>query len=182
MDMSIKIVGIAGSLRSQSYNKGLIQAFKDAVPEGVEMDIAAIGELPHFNEDLEADFPSVVQDLKDIVDSADVLIIATPEYNRAVPGVLKNAVDWLSRPYGKNSFNGKPVLVVGASPGAIGAALAQYQLKQSLLHLNAHVLGQPEFNVGGAGDKFDATGLLTDEKTKEYISSALEILLGTVKK
>lgn len=182
MGMSIKIVGIAGSLRSQSYNKGLIQAFKDALPEGVEMEIATIGELPHFNADLEVDFPSAAQDLKDIVESADALIIATPEYNRAVPGVLGNAIDWLSRPYGKNSFTGKPVLVVGASPGGTGAALAQYQLKQSLLHLNAHVLGQPEFHVGGAGDKFDHAGLLTDEKTKEYVSSALEVLLGTVSK
>ena len=180
--MSIKIVGIVGSLRSQSYNKGLIAAFQDMLPEGVEMKIADIGILPHFNQDLEASFPSEAQDLKDIVESADALIIATPEYNRAVPGVLKNSIDWLSRPYGKNSLAGKPVLVVGASPGGTGAAMAQYHLKQSLLHLNAQVLGQPEFHVGGTGEKFDDAGVLTDDKTREYITSALEILLAAVKK
>lgn len=180
--MSIKIVGIVGSLRSQSYNKGLMNAFKDAVPEGVEMEVAGIDALPHFNQDLEADFPVAAQDLKDIVESADALIIATPEYNRAVPGVLKNAVDWLSRPYGKNSFTGKSVLVVGASPGGTGTAMAQYHLKQSLLHLNANVLGQPEFFVGGTGDKFNETGVLTDDKTKEYVTSALQVLVEAIKK
>jgi len=176
--MNIKIIGIVGSLRAKSYNRGLIDAFKDAAPEGVDMEIVSIDSLPLFNQDLEANFPASAQALKDTVDNADALIISTPEYNRSVPGVLKNAVDWLSRPHGKNSFVGKPVLVVGASPGATGTSMAQYHLKQSLLHLNSRVLGQPEFFVGGAGDKFDENGKLTDEKTKEYISSALETLIA----
>jgi chromate reductase len=179
--MNTKIIGIVGSLRAKSYNLGLVEAFKEALPEDVELEIVTIGSLPHFNQDLESDFPAAAQSLKDSVEGADALIIATPEYNRAVPGVLKNAIDWLSRPYGKNSLTGKPVLVVGASPGGTGTAMAQYHLKQSLLHLNAKVLGQPEFFVGGTGEKFDEDGVLTDDKTKEYISSALEILLSQTK-
>lgn len=174
----MKIIGIVGSLRKGSYNHGLVKAFKENLPDGVEMEVASISELPHFNADLESEFPAPAQSLKNLVDASDALIIATPEYNRAVPGVLKNAVDWLSRPYGKNSFEGKPVLVVGASPGGAGASLAQYQLKQSLLHLDAKVLGQPEFFVGGASEKFSAEGILTDEKTKEYIISAIKVLLA----
>tara|TARA_B100000745_G_scaffold296224_1_gene241322 strand:- start:5648 stop:6190 length:543 start_codon:yes stop_codon:yes gene_type:complete len=180
--MSTKIVGIVGSLRAKSYNLGLMEAFKSALPENAELEIMKIDTLPHFNQDLESDFPATAQSLKDAVEGADALIIATPEYNRAVPGVLKNAVDWLSRPYGKNSFTGKPVLVVGASPGGTGASLAQYQLKQSLLHLNANVLGQPEFFVGGTGDKFTEDGELTDDTTKEYISSALETLISATRR
>jgi chromate reductase len=179
--MNIKIVGIVGSLRAKSYNLGLMKAFKEAITENTEMEIVRISDLPLFNQDLEADYPVVAQNLKDIVGGADAIIIATPEYNRSVPGVLKNAIDWLSRPYAKNSFAGKPILVVGASPGATGASMAQYHLKQSLLHLNARVLGQPEFFMGGASQKFDESGKLIDEKTKEYIASAFEVLLSTAK-
>ncbi|MFT7557903.1 MAG: chromate reductase [Planctomycetota bacterium] len=178
--MNTKIVGIVGSLREKSYNQGLMEAFKDALPEGVEMEIVTIGTLPLFNEDLESEFPLVAQNLKDVVEGADALIIATPEYNRSFPGVLKNAIDWLSRPYGKNSFAGKPTLVVGVSVGANGTAMAQYHLKQLLLYLSAHVLGQPEFFVGNAGSKFDESGKLTDEKTKAYITPALEKLMSVI--
>ena len=174
----MNIIGISGSLRAGSYNHGLLEAFKNALPEDVEMEIVSIGALPHFNADLESDFPPEAQALKDTVADADAVIIATPEYNRSIPGVLKNAIDWLSRPYGENSFAGKPVLVVGASPGGIGTALAQYHLKQVLLHLDAHVMGQPEFFVGGAAEKFDANGTLTDEDTKQRISAAIRTLLS----
>jgi chromate reductase len=180
--MSTKIVGIVGSLRAKSYNRGLMNAFKDALPENTELEIVSIDTLPLFNQDMESDLPESVQVLKDSVENADAILITTPEYNRSVPGVLKNAIDWLSRPYGQNSIEKKPVLVAGASPGGPGTSMAQYHLKQSLLHLDAHVLGQPEFFVGGAGDKFDENGVLTDEKTKEYITSALETLVSTTNK
>ena len=111
---------------------------------------------------------------------ADALIIATPEYNRSVPGVLKNAIDVASRPHKSNSFCGKPVLVISTSPGGAGGAMAQYHLKQTLLHLNMKVLGQPEFWVGGGMDKFDENGLLTDEKTKDFIKVGWDALLKEV--
>jgi chromate reductase, NAD(P)H dehydrogenase (quinone) len=170
----MKVVGIIGSLRVGSYNRSLMHAFAAQKPEGIEMDIADISTLPFFNEDNESALPETVQVLKTKVEEADIIIIATPEYNRSVPGVLKNAIDLLSRPYGKNSFAGKKVFVVSASSGAIGGALAQYDLKKSLLHSNAVVVGQPEFFVGNAGSKFDETGTLIDENTKKHIASAWE--------
>ena len=168
----MKVLGIVGSLRKESFNRSLINAFVAQKPEAVEMQIADISTLPFYNQDTESPFPESALTLKTLVEGADVIIIATPEYNRSVPGVLKNAIDWLSRPYGKNSFNGKKVLVVGASVGPVGASMAQYDLKKSLLHGNALVYGQPEFFMGMAGSKFDAEGNLTDTDTKGYIDNA----------
>lgn len=172
----MNVLGIVGSLRKQSFNRSLMMAFVDQKPEGVTMEIADISILPFFNEDDEASFPQSAQDLKTQVENADVIIIATPEYNRSVPGVLKNAIDWLSRPYGKNSFSGKKVFVVGASVGPVGASMAQYDLKKMLLHGNATVLGQPEFFVGIAGSKFDENGMLTDVATREHITAVWGML------
>jgi chromate reductase len=172
------VLGIIGSLRKDSYNKSLMHAFLAGKPAGIEMEIADIGTLPLYNEDLEASFPESATTLKKQIKKADVIIIATPEYNRTIPAPLKNAVDWASRPYGQNSFNGKKVLVVGASVGPIGTALAQYDLKKALLHGNAEIFGQPEFFVGNAGSKFDALGALTDEDTKNYIAKAWDRILG----
>lgn len=174
----MKILGIVGSLRKNSYNRFLIEAFMAQKPEGVNMEIADISTLPFFNEDDESAFPQSAQSLKTHIETADIIIIATPEYNRSVPGVLKNAIDWVSRPYGKNSFSGKKVLVVGASVGPSGAAMAQYDLKKSLLHGNAEVFGQPEFFIGFAGGKFDETGALTDEETKGYIKNTWARITG----
>ncbi len=149
-----------------------MNAFVTQKPEGVEMEIADIATLPFYDQDLESNFPESALALKAQIENADAIIIATPEYNRSIPGVLKNAIDWLSRPYGKNSFSGKKVLVVGASVGPTGAAMGQYDLKKMLLHGNAHVLGQPEFFVGSVRNKFDEQGTLTDEETKKYIDGA----------
>jgi chromate reductase len=168
----MNILGIVGSLRAGSYNRALMNAFDAQKPEGTTMEIADINTLPFYNEDIESPFPESASTLKSQVEQADLIIIATPEYNRSVPGVLKNAIDWVSRPYGKNSFSGKKVLVVGASVGPTGAAIAQYDLKKILLHGNAQIFGQPEFFLGLAGSKFDASGTLTDENTKAHIDSA----------
>ena len=168
----MKALGIIGSLRTGSYNRFLMNAFVEHKPTSVEMELIDIGTLPFYNEDSEATFPETATTFKNKIETADIIIIATPEYNRSVPGVLKNAIDWSSRPYGKNAFAGKKVLVVGASVGPTGAALAQYDLKKMLLHGNAEVFGQPEFFVGVAGNKFDAAGILTDEGTKQHIQSA----------
>ena len=173
------IVGIVGSLRKESFNRKLMNAFIERAPEGVTIEIAEIRDLPMYDEDVaSAGFPPSATALKQAIERADAILIATPEYNRNIPGVLKNAIDWASRPYGENSFDGKPVLVVGASTGSIAAALAQYSLKQTMLYLNARLVGQPEFFLGLAEKKFDESGTLTDEKTSEHVESALAALLA----
>ena len=181
--MKKKIVGIVGSLRKDSYNKHLMVAVKLMAAEKADMDveIVDIGNLPLFNQDLEAAFPKVAQDLKDKIKAADGIVIATPEYNRSIPGVLKNAIDWVSRPYGANAIAGKPVLVLGASGGPIATALAQYHLKQVLLYLDAKLSGQPEFFLGAAQDKFDKNGVLTDASTKDHILKSLQVFAGLMK-
>ena len=175
----MNILGFVGSLRQGSYNKMLMQAFMGSLPAEARMEIAEIGNLPLYNTDLEADFPKEASKLKAKIKAADAIIISTPEFNRSISGVLKNALDWTSRPYGDNAWAGKRVLVVGASTGAIGTALGQYHLKQILLYLDARVLGQPEFYCGMAKSKFDANGKLIDEPTKEHITKALSALLNS---
>jgi chromate reductase len=175
-----KILAISGSLRKGSYNSSLIQAFKEDAPEGVTIEIVEIGDIPTFNQDLEANFPQVVIDLKQNILAADGVLIATPEYNRGVPGMLKNVIDWTSRPYGDSSWNQKPVYVVGASVAPTGAALAQYQLKQTMLFLNTFVLGQPEFYCGTANTKFDEEGKLIDEDTKAAIGRGLSAFTALI--
>lgn len=175
------IVGIVGSLRKGSYNLALMNAFIKQAPEGVSIEVASIGDLPLFNEDLEASaFPESAQILKNKIEEADAVIISTPEYNRGTSGVLKNAIDWISRPDGQNSLKGKPVLVVGASTGVRGADIAQYDLKRSLTYMNSKVIGQPEFFLGLAAEKFNEAGELTDTNTTKYIDRALEALLGAI--
>lgn len=171
-----KVLLISGSLREKSFNTALLKAFARELTDKAEVAWADIN-LPLFNEELEREFPADAQVFKQQILDADAIIIATPEYNRGMSGVLKNAIDWASRPYGQNAFTGKRVLVSSASIGGIAGALAAYQVKQSLLHLNAHVIGQPEFMVGGAAQKFDEAGVMTDEPTKEQVASAVQVLL-----
>lgn len=166
---------ISGSLRDDSVNTKLLKAFADSVAESVTVQWADI-DLPLFNEDVEAvGLPDGVVTLKEKIAAADVIIIATPEYNRTMSGALKNALDWGSRPYGENSWTGKTVLVVSASPGGIGGALAQYEVKKSLHHMGALVPAR-EFMLSSAFDKFDEYGVLTDETTRKYVYQALEAL------
>ncbi len=170
------ILAISGSLRKSSYNTALLRTFKEQAPSGTTIDIVEssdIAAFPLYDQDGEAAFPPAVTALKERIRAADGIIIATPEYNRSIPGVLKNLIDWTSRPYGKSAWAGKPVYVMGASMGPLGASLAQYALKQVMLHLDARVIGQPEFFLGTAQDKFDEAGKLTDQATKDFINSAL---------
>ena len=142
----------------------------------MRVEIADISTFPHYNQDDEVAFPPAVQALKDKIVAADGVIIATPEYNRSISGVLKNAIDWLSRPYGKNSFAKKPVLIAGVSGGKIGTAVAQSHLRQIMLYLEADVLGQPEIYLGPAQELFDGEGTIADPSTKELLTRALETL------
>src|SRR5690606_5488758 len=126
----IKVVGIAGSLRKGSYNRGLLRAAQELLPEGVTLDVCELHGIPVFSEDDEKDPPQAVVDLKQRIRAADAVLIATPEYNYSIPGGLKNAIDWASRPYGDSAWLGKPVAIMGASIGRLGSARAQYHLRQ----------------------------------------------------
>ncbi len=156
-------------MRKNSLIKNLIKAVAALAPEGVEMEIADIADIPLYNQDLEANFPAEVQALKDKIAFADGIIIATPEYSRSIPGVLKNMLDWTSRPYGMSAWAKKIVATMGATGGTVGTAVAQSHLRQIMLSVGADVMAHPEFYLAGATQKFDAAGTLVDEDTKAHI-------------
>lgn len=173
----MKIITVCGSLRQGSFNRQLKNLLVAMFPKDAEIVEFDPGTLPLYNQDLEADFPAAAQAMKDQIRSADLILIVTPEYNRSIPGVLKNLLDWTSRPYGDNPWDGKPVAICGASPGRIGTAVAQYHLKHVLNYLNARVMGQPEFYLGDAAEVFDAAGNFKDPKfgeiAAEFVKAAL---------
>ena len=178
MSKPIRILGIAGSLRRQSYNRAALRAATQLVPDGTTIDIFELDGIPGFNEDDEQNPPPKVVELKQRIREADAILIVTPEYNYSVPGVLKNAIDWASRPYGDSAWNGKPAAIMGASIGAIGTARAQYHLRQMFVFLNMFPVNQPEVMIGNASERFDAQGNLTDDKTKDLIRQLLQSLVN----
>lgn len=178
----MKILGIAGSLRKASFNAAALRAAQQLAPAGVTIDIFDLSPLPVFNQDLEATPPASAVQFKAAIRAADAILISTPEYNYSVPGVLKNAIDWASRPYGDSAWTGKPIAIMGASPGALGTARAQYHLRQSFIFLDAHLLNKPEVMIANAGQRFDGEGNLTDEKTRELIKSQIEALVAWAKR
>jgi chromate reductase len=172
----IKVLGFAGSLRERSYNKAALRAAVELAPEGMTIEPFDLAPIQPYNEDVkEQGFPPPEQELRERIRAADALLIVTPEYNRSIPGVLKNAIDWVSRPP-QQPFDGKPVAIFGVSPGMIGTAVAQYHLRQCLGVLNALLLNQPSVMIGQAAQKFDAQGRLTDEVTRELIGKLLVAL------
>ena len=173
----ISILGFAGSLREASYNKSLLRAVLEMVPADAELEIFDLEGIPPFNQDLENQPPEKVKEFKTKIRAADAILIATPEYNYSIPGLLKNAIDNASRPYGDNAFDGKPVAIMGASVGMLGTARAQYHLRQSLVFLNMYPLNQPEVMVPFAQEKIDQNGQVTDQKTREKIKELLEALV-----
>lgn len=179
---SLNVVGIAGSLRRGSYNRGLIRAAVDLTPADMRLTVHELGDLPLFNADLEAEGdPDPVRRLKEAIGAADALLIATPEYNRCVPGVLKNAVDWASRPARQSVLTNKPVAIMGASTGGGGTARAQAHLRDGLGYTNGLVLPQPEVLVPFAASRFDEAGDLTDDQTKDAIRDLLAALAEWVR-
>ena len=177
MNKPITILGIAGSLRRQSYNRSALRAAKQLVPEDVTLDIFELDGIPGFNEDEEKNPPARVVELKKRIRAANAILILTPEYNYSIPGVLKNAIDWASRPYGDSAWSGKPVAIMGASIGTVGTARAQYHLRQTFVFLNMFPINQPEVMIGNAADRFDMQGNLTDETTKDLIRQLLQNLV-----
>lgn len=177
MSKPISILGFAGSLRKASYNKALLRAALELVPKDAKLEIFDLEGIPPFNQDLEASPPPIVKEFKAKIRAADAILIATPEHNYSVPGVLKNAIDWASRPYGDSSFEGKPVAVMSASIGMIGGARAQYHLRQSFVFLDMYPINRPEVIVTFAPRKVDDKGNLTDETTRKLMSELLENLV-----
>jgi chromate reductase len=177
MITQVRILGIAGSLRRGSYNHAALRAAKLLVPENSEIDIFPIDEIPMFNEDDEKRPPSSVVALKQRIRSANSVLIVTPEYNYSIPGLLKNAIDWASRPYGDSAWSGKPAAIMGASLSPIGTARAQYHLRQILVALNLFPLNQPEVIIADAAHRFDENGNLIHEPTKQLIRELLKNLV-----
>jgi chromate reductase, NAD(P)H dehydrogenase (quinone) len=178
----IKILGIAGSLRKGSYNRAALKAAQLLAPADVAMEIFEIDGIPGFNQDEEQNPPEKVVKLKQLVRASDAILFVTPEYNYSVSGVLKNVIDWASRPYGDSAWNGKPAAIMGASVGIFGTARAQYHLRQSLVGFNMHLVNRPEVMIANAASQFDSEGNLTDEKTKELIRSLLVSLAAWTRK
>jgi chromate reductase len=182
MKEKIRILGFAGSLRKQSYNRSILSAALEVVPDDAALEIFDLEGIPPFNQDLENEPPDKVKAFKAKIRAADAILIATPEYNYSIPGVLKNAIDWASRPYGDNAFDGKPVAVMGASVGMLGTGRAQYHLRQSFVFLNMYPINQPEVMVAFAEGKVDSNGRLADEKIRGKIRELLESLVAWTRK
>jgi chromate reductase len=174
------VLGIVGSLRKASFNRGLLRAAVELAPNGMTITVwERLSEIPLYNEDVEkGGDPEPVAAFKEAIGKADALLIATPEYNYGVPGVLKNAIDWASRPPRRSVLDFKPVAIMGASRGGGGSSRGQLALRQSFVFTRSPVLFEPEVAVPRADEKFDADGRLTDEKTREYIRKLLEALAG----
>jgi len=177
MNTPIAILGIAGSLRQGSYNRAALRAAEQLVPEGARLDIFDLAGIPPFNQDDERNPLARVVELKRSIRAADAVLLVTPEYNYSIPGVLKNAIDWASRPYGDNSWDGKPVAVMGASVGSLGTARAQYHLRQVFVNLNMRAVNRPEVMISNAAERFDEKGNLKDENTRKHIRNLLENLV-----
>ena len=173
----IRLLGIAGSLRRGSYNRAALRAATTLVPEGVTLETFDLEGIPGFNEDDERTPPARVVELKRSIRAADAVLIVTAEYNYSVPGVLKNAIDWASRPYGDSAWFGKPVAIMGASVGNTGTARAQYHLRQIFVFLNMFPINQPELMIGNAATRFDGDGNLTDDTTRQRIRELLRSLV-----
>ena len=170
---NFKIAVIVGSLRKESYNLKTAKALIALAPETLSLKIVSIGELPMFNQDLEAKPPDEWKFFREQIIAADGVIFLTPEYNRSIPGVLKNAIDVGSRPYGHNSWNGKPGAVVSVSIGSLSGFGANHHLRQSLVFINVPAMAQPEAYIGDAANLFDNNGTLTNESTKEFLKNFL---------
>ena len=174
-----RVLGFAGSLRQGSYNRALLRAAQAAAPEGMILTTFDLIDVPLYNGDVEAEGdPAGVAAFKQAIREADAVLMVSPEYNHGVPGVMKNAVDWASRPPRGAALNGKPVGIIGASPGITGSARGQSQLRQAFEFTNSYCMPRPEVLVFKAHEKFDAEGQLIDEATAKYLGLYLEALMA----
>jgi chromate reductase len=175
-DSGISVLGICGSLRRASFNMAALRTAIALKPAGMSVTVADISQIPLYNEDVRAlGFPPPVERLRAQIAAADALLFVTPEYNYSMPGVLKNAIDWASRPPDQ-PFAGKPAAIMGAAAGMAGSARAQYDLRRTMVFLDMHPINKPEVLIGQAQTKFDADGRLTDEAARGFIRDMLVAL------
>jgi len=167
--MTCRIAVMVGSLRKDSFNRQLAHAVVSLAPDDFSFDFPDIGTLPLYSQDYDDDYPEVARRFKQQIEEADGLLFVTPEYNRSIPGVLKNAIDWGSRPWGKNSWSGKPGAVLGTSVGAIGTALSQQHLRNVLAYLDVALLGQPEMFIKHDPTKIDANGAILNDDMRKFL-------------
>ncbi|WP_194726012.1 NADPH-dependent FMN reductase [Noviherbaspirillum malthae] len=174
MSTAKNVAVIVGSLRKDSINRKLAQALQKMAPASLTLNIVEIGNLPLYNQDNDANPPQAARDFKTQIQNADAVLFVTPEYNRSVPGVLKNAIDTASRPYGQSAWDGKPGAVISVSPGAIGGFGANHHLRQSLVFLNVPVMQQPEAYIGNAGNLVDESGNIASDSTRDFMQKFLQ--------
>ena len=183
MSMNRDIAVLVGSLRKESFSRKTARALIELAPSQLKLEIIEIGQLPHYNQDLDtADPPALWSAFRDRIRPAHAVIFVTPEYNRSVPGVLKNAIDVGSRPYGKSVWDKKPAGVVSVSPGAIGGFGANHHLRQSFVFLEVPAMPSPEAYIGGAAKLFDEQGTLTNESTREFITKFMQSFANWVER
>lgn len=168
------IAVLVGSLRKESYNRKMAQVLMKLAPESLKLEIVEIGGLPLYNEDLEKDVPKAWADFREHIKKSDGLLFVTPEYNRSIPGVLKNAIDVGSKPLGKNVWDARPGAVISVSPGAMGGFGANHHLRQCLMAVNVPTMAHPEAYIGGAAKLFDSKGHLTNEDTQKYVQKFVD--------
>lgn len=178
----IRVALLVGSLRKDSFNRQLARAVERLAPEDFSFDHVRIDNLPLYNQDFDADYPAECQRLKDEISAADALLFVTAEYNRSIPGVLKNAIDIASRPWGTNSFAGKPAAVIGVSVGAQGTALAQQHLRNVLAYLDVSTLAQPEVFIQNKEGLFDADGRIGNEGTAKFLQNFVDRYVAWVRR
>ncbi|PVX78993.1 NADPH-dependent FMN reductase [Paraburkholderia unamae] len=180
--MAYKIAVVVGSLRKDSFNRQLAHAVTSLAPADFTFDYLDIGVLPLYSQEYDADYPEAARRFKQQIEAADALLFVTPEYNRSIPGVLKNAIDWGSRPWGTNSWGGKPGAVLGTSPGAIGTALSQQHLRNVLAYLDVALLGQPEMFIKHDVSRINEKGEIVSDDTRKFLQTFVDAYAAWVKR
>jgi len=175
--MTVRVLGISGSGRSGSFNTALVEAARDFLPDGVTLELYDVSRFPLYGPDSERNMPPNVMKFKKKLQSADAVIISTPEYNHSIPAMLKNAIEWGNRPWGDNSWDGKPTAIMSASTSPTGGARAQEHLRQIMVDLNMFPLNKPQVLVGRAQEKFSSSLELKDQKTQELLRDLLAQLV-----
>ncbi|WP_213776103.1 NADPH-dependent FMN reductase [Caballeronia sp. dw_276] len=180
--MAYKIAVVVGSIRRDSFNKQLAHALISLAPQDFSFEFLDIASLPLYSQDYDADFPEAARTLKQKISEADGLLFVTPEYNRSIPGVLKNALDWGSRPWGQSAWANKPGAVIGTSVGAIGTALAQAHLRNVLAYLDVPLMGQPEMFIKHDESRIDASGKIVNDDTRKFLQAFVDKYVAWVKR
>jgi NAD(P)H-dependent FMN reductase len=180
--MAYKIAVVVGSIRRDSFNKQLAHALISLAPQDFTFELLDIASLPLYSQDYDADFPEAARTLKQKISEADGLLFVTPEYNRSIPGVLKNALDWGSRPWGQSAWANKPGALIGTSVGAIGTALAQAHLRNVLAYLDVPLMGQPEMFIKHDESRIDASGKIVNDDTRKFLQAFVDKYVTWVKR